>query len=323
MLISVIVPIYNVEQYLERCLKSIQNQSFTDYEVILVDDGATDHSGKIADDFVKEHERFSVIHKENGGLSDARNAGLSKAKGEYVCFIDSDDMVHPDYLKCLYELCQSYHCAIAQCGFLQFCEERDIICKQENAEITQYSAVEMMGQLYSEKAIGTAVAWNKLFKKTVFDQIQFPKGMLHEDEAVCVELFDAAKEIVCTTEKLYYYYKNQNGIMNQTYRYQRLDILKAYERRMQFYTSHGLYELYCRDSYKYLYKILLNLCEIKDLKEPDHSVVSNLKKSYWKKYRESQSFPWTVKRKLMMFFFGVFPNQYRTFYLWRNRKGNK
>ncbi len=310
MKISIIVPIYNVECYLTKCLDSIIEQSFCDYELILVDDGSTDTSGQIADDYAAKDTRVSVIHKQNGGLSDARNTGLEKANGEYICFIDSDDWIEKTYLQELLYIAEQNEADISICRYVK--NNGDISISQPlQAEETIETGIDAINNLYGCRYGEYVVAWNKMYKNELFEEVRYPVGMIHEDEAVFGELFCRAKTVVRTDRILYNYrVNNSESIMSQSYSLKRLDILKAIEMRMDTFERYGLRQYYEKDSFKYLYKILLNVIEIENLNANQKNIIKDLKKKYWKKYREVLHFNWSIKRKLGLIFFGLFPKTY-------------
>lgn len=310
MKISVIVPIYNVEKYLGKCLNSILEQTFTDYELILVDDGSTDSSGDMADEYALKDDRISVIHKKNGGLSDARNHGIDKANGEYVCFIDSDDWIEKTYLEELHELAVKNEADITICDYQKNTGDSVITQPKEFAVVIE-TGIDAIDNLYSDKYGIYVVAWNKLYNRDLFTDLRYPVGMIHEDEAIFGDLFCEAKKVV-RTERILYNYRvnNETSIMSSKYSLKRLDILKAMEIRMETYKSKGLNRYYEKDSFKYLYKILLNEIEIKKIKGDNRAVLKKLKNKYWSKYTESLHFDWSVKRKIAMFIFGIFPKAY-------------
>lgn len=240
--ISVIVPVYNVEKYLIRCVNSILNQEYHDFELILVDDGSPDQSPQICDNLKLRDSRIQVVHKENGGLSDARNAGLKVARGDYIAFVDSDDVVSKHYLSILYNALSNSECDIAVCSFAKFSKEisyEPIV--EEKPEIV--SGYEMLNRIYSEdhmEYLQTVVAWNKLYRKSLFDNIHFPKGMIHEDEATTYRLYFKAEKVALVQSKLYFYYQNNEGIMKRKFNVNRLDYLLALRDRYNFYMENGL-----------------------------------------------------------------------------------
>ncbi len=308
--ISVIVPIYNVEEYLNKCLDSILHQTFTNYELILIDDGSTDSSSQIADEYAVKDDRIRVIHKKNGGLSDARNYGLDKATGKYICFIDSDDWIEETYLEELLHLAKEQEADIVICDYLK--NSGDIsVTQPAEPDIVIQSGTDAIDNIYGSRYGEYVVAWNKLYRKEIFDNLRYPVGMIHEDEAIFGEIFCRASKVV-RTERILYNYRtnNSSSIMSSEFSIKRLDIIKALEMRMGTFTRQGLKGYYEKDSFKYLYKILLNIVELKKLEGQHSDIIKELKKKYWTKYRESLGFNWSIKRKVGMFFFGIYPKAY-------------
>lgn len=243
-LISVIVPIYNVEKYLNRCIKSIINQSYTNLEIILVDDGSKDNCPYLCDKWAKIDERIVVIHKENGGLSDARNAGIDVSHGNYLSFIDSDDYIHKDFIKVLYELCKKYDSDISMCGVFETSKDEDCNCDLESSnECVKYSKT-----ILERKDNILCVAWNKLYKKEVFKYIRYPKGKLHEDVAVINKILYYSNKIAITDLKLYFYFNNPNSIMRSTFSIKRLDALEVIYDSYLFFIE--------KNEKKYAYNVL-------------------------------------------------------------------
>ena len=210
-LISVIVPVYKVEQYLEKCIESITNQTYKNLEIILVDDGSPDNCGKMCDEFARKDKRIKVIHKKNGGLSDARNFGLKVAKGKYIQFVDSDDYMDLDMIKFLYDNMKKYDCDISMCGYyIVKGNELETDCKNEK-EI--FSPKEAIAEFLIDKRV-RAYAWNKLFKLELFKDVSFPVGRVFEDQLTIPKLFLKAKKIVFNNKPLYYYVKREGSILN-------------------------------------------------------------------------------------------------------------
>lgn len=307
--VSVIVPIYNVEAYLARCIESILKQTYHNLEIILVSDGATDNSGTIVKQYANLDGRIVTVYKEHGGVSDARNAGINAATGDYICFVDSDDFVHPQYVEILLGLCVKHECDIAQCCFEHTSEER-FSEEKGTGEVSFFDSIGILNAIFSEKNVEINVLWNKLYKRELFEQIRFPAGRIHEDEATCYKVYYKAKKIARIDRVLYMYYKNMNSITKKTYSLKRLDILLALEERMQFFHENGLDQLYAKDSYKYLCKILIQIYLVSNMESPDRTVLKELKKKYWTKLGDSGKFDWSIKRKTALLFFGIFPKLY-------------
>lgn len=310
MKVSIVVPIYKVEKYIENCLNSILAQTYTDFELILVDDGSPDNSGDIAEEYGKKDSRIIVIHKENGGLSSARNAGIAVATGEFICFIDSDDWIEQTYLEDMLALTEKYEADLVICGFMKNDGDQKIE-KNESEEIVIHSGIEAIGQIYTKYYVDYVVAWNKLYRKSIFDDYTYTEGIINEDEAICAQIYYSCATVVRTTKKLYNYrVSNDESIMSVGYSLKRLDILKAMEIRMDFFIEKGMSDYYAKDSFKYMNKILLNIVEVKKLDGDNREIVSSLKSKYWSKYKEAAGFNWSTKRRLAMLLFGVFPKAY-------------
>lgn len=246
-IISVIIPVYNVEKYLYKCIDSVLGQTYKELEIILVDDGSTDNSGVICDEYEKKDDRIKVIHKKNGGLSDARNCGLDNAIGEYIAFLDSDDWVDIDLYKNLYYLIDKYDADIAVCNFERVYSERDKLRKVEE-KVEVYTNTEAIEQIYypTEKSTQMIIAWNKLYKKYILKNMRFPRGKIHEDEFLTPLLLYRAGKVVYTNKQLIYYRQVQGSIMNSNFSVKRLDYLYALENRNKFLKEKNLNELYLR-----------------------------------------------------------------------------
>ena len=244
-LISIIVPVYNVEAYIHQCIKSIIEQSYKNLEIILVDDGSKDKSGKICDDYARKDKRIKVIHKKNGGLSDSRNAGITVATGKYIAFVDSDDYVSPHFIQKLYQLLQDTGCAIGQCRFSYV--KGDGLVDEGDSAFCIYRGESLMEQLYGpeEKATCFVVAWNKLYRAELFKEtgIRYPEGRIHEDEATTYRLFHEAKKLAFLDRVLYGYYTENGGSITSVFSAKRLQWLTAHEERIAFFKKNGYEKL--------------------------------------------------------------------------------
>lgn len=244
-LISVIVPVYRVEEYLERCVKSILSQTYKNLEVILVDDGSPDQCPAICDACAEKDARVKVIHQENKGLSGARNAGIDAASGEYLAFVDSDDYVSPHFIEELYQLLQDTGCAIGQCRFSYV--KGDGLVEEGDSAFCIYRGESLMEQLYGpeEKATCFVVAWNKLYRAELFKEtgIRYPEGRIHEDEATTYRLFHEAKKLAFLDRALYGYYTENGGSITSVFSVKRLQWLTAHEERIAFFKKNGYEKL--------------------------------------------------------------------------------
>ncbi|MFQ6803468.1 MAG: glycosyltransferase family 2 protein [Lachnospiraceae bacterium] len=202
-LISVIVPVYNVKEYLEECIRSIINQTYEDLEIILVDDGSTDGSSEICDEYAARDKRIRIIHKENGGLSSARNVGINHANGLYISFVDSDDWLELDFYKILYEAIKATNADIAACG-RYLASESGKLKMHCSDEQRIYSRKEALKEIFQLGSIDVA-AWDKLYHRSVIEEIRFPEGEINEDTAVIYEVFNNVKKLVHVGCPLYNY----------------------------------------------------------------------------------------------------------------------
>lgn len=205
-LFSIIVPVYNVEKYLDKCLASILRQTFKNFECIIIDDGSPDNSNAIIDKYVKLDQRFKVIHQKNMGISAARNTGLDIAKGDYIIFVDSDDYIADDYLEKFAKKIADTDADIVICGFIEAYKdyEKNKVFTAESTEVIKQNILADVWPSY---------VWNKCYKKDLFTNIRFPVGKIFEDILTIPELCLYAQKIVCIPDKLYYYNRqNENSI---------------------------------------------------------------------------------------------------------------
>lgn len=210
-LISIIIPVYNVEQYLERCVKSVINQTYKDLQIILVDDGAKDSSGQMCDELAKLDNRIEVIHKENGGLSDARNHGMRIAKGKYIGFVDSDDYIAEDMFETLYRVITENESDISIVSFYEMYNDK-LIGVRDSGKLEIMNKQEAIKELLIDTKI-QSYAWNKLFKKELFDGLEFPTGKNFEDIATTLLLFEKCDKVALLEEPKYYYLRRDNSII--------------------------------------------------------------------------------------------------------------
>lgn len=230
-LISIIVPVYNVREYVEKCIKSLIGQTYHNLEILLVDDGSSDGSGQICDRYAEGDDRIRVLHKENGGLSDARNYAIDRANGSLLAFVDGDDWIHPQMYELMLCMMQFQDADIVTCQFEQRDEDFAIqryVPDQLNAKIL--SGAEALSNI----EIPLVVAWNKLYKKGIFDKIRYPKGKLHEDEYVIHKIFYQCKKVAVIDKPLYFYTIRQGSIVARMTTKRIDDSLEAFADRVAF-----------------------------------------------------------------------------------------
>lgn len=252
-LVSIIVPVYQVKPYLKKCMDSLIHQSYENIEIILVDDGSTDGGGDICDEYARKDKRVQVIHKENEGLSAARNSGIDVAKGQYLAFVDSDDWVDHSYIRTMYEALQETDSDMVQCELLEVFDEDT---ETENQTVTApivFTGREFSYATYTLLSWKCNLAWNKLYKKELFENVRYPKGKIHEDEFTTYKLIWKAKKVALVSGKLYFYRQRMDSIMGKPYSLKRLDAGEAYQERIAFYTAAGENELaaYTKKVYSY------------------------------------------------------------------------
>ena len=211
-LISVVIPVYNVEKYLNKCVDSVLQQTYSEIEIILVDDGSTDKSGKICDNYIKKDSRIKVIHKENGGLSSARNAGIENAIGEFICFIDSDDFIELEMLEKLVKSMLDYNADMAICNRNHLFENGKKYVKFDMLnQIKEMNNLEALFELNNFKYFDIS-ACGRLYKKSLFSNIKFPVGKLCEDYYVMYRIIEMCNKILYISQPLYNYFQRKGSI---------------------------------------------------------------------------------------------------------------
>lgn len=319
-LISIIVPIYNVEKYINKCIESILNQTIKNIEIILVDDGSTDKCGVVCDKYAELDKRIKVIHKKNGGLSSARNSGLDIAKGDYIGFVDSDDWIDCNMYKELLHLAYKNNADVVQCEFIKTYTEINII-NAVKEKVICFTNIEGLNNLYNERYVPTVVVWNKLYKSELFNNIKFPLGKLHEDEFTTYKLLYKSI-IICNTNKIYYYYRQiESSIMHNKYSRRRLVILQAYDERTEFAQMINNNELYSNTLKGYFFTLIyVYFSLLQDMPE-DYKAIKLVKSKigiiYWKYMKSRYK---TTKVAILFTIFKISPVMYRYIQSKRNYK---
>lgn len=231
-LISVIIPIYKVEPYLNRCIQSIVDQTYSNLEIILVDDGSPDRCPEICDEWEKKDNRIKVIHKENGGLSDARNAGMQVMTGDYVSYIDSDDWISKDMYEKMLRTIKQQKADICECRFEKTSGDIKYDKKSHTDNVNILNKEEALKAVVEEKI--NPVVWNKIYKREIAEGLFFEKGKCNEDEFWTYKAVDRAEKIIQIEDICYYYFFREDSIINETYKIQRLDALEARYQRMKY-----------------------------------------------------------------------------------------
>lgn len=280
-LISIIIPIYKVEQYLAECMESVLGQSYTKLEIILVDDGSPDACPALCDEYAEKDKRVKVIHKKNGGLSDARNAGLEIATGEYIAFVDSDDVIHKDYVRLLYEAIKDANADISACDLMEFqdgTKTPNFTYEIEDVKCNQYLPEEALGELIRGTGF-RAIACNKMYKQSMLSDEVFEVGRYHEDEFFTYRMIDKAKSLTFVGAKLYYY-RQRNGSIMAGFSLKHLDSLDAYLDRIALFKN-KYPTLYKRDKISFciacvnFYCCAKNILEREELKKAKRKIKHN------------------------------------------------
>ncbi len=311
-LISIVVPIYNVEKYLDKCINSLIKQKYEYIEIILVDDGSIDNCPAICDKWKEKDSRIIVIHKENGGLSDARNTGIEIAKGTYICFVDSDDYVDETYVEKLYNAIEDNNVNISQCGIDYINDEHKII-KSIGYDINcLLSGRKIIEDSCNEHYVENEVVWNRLYKTSLFETIKFPKGKLHEDEYTTYKLLYNENNIAIVPENLYKYRQSNNSIMRSKYSLKKFnDFKEAYNEKINYFKERNdivVYDMVIRSYLSNLSNIYIKIeRDIQNSKQILRQIKNEYKKYYKYTIRSSNI---SIKNKVKVTFFFVSPKIY-------------
>ena len=282
-LISVIVPVYNVENFLEECLISIINQSYRNLEIIIINDGSTDSSKDICEKYKKKDKRIKVIHQDNAGLSVARNTGIDNSLGKFLTFVDSDDYIHEKMIEILYNNMKKYNADISFCDYAK--NENEIETLPIDSAVLM-SPIDMYNGLY-DKHIKIISACLKLYKREIFDYIRYPKGKIYEDAFVIHKILDKSKVFVYSDNKLYFYRTRKGSIMNSKYSLKQLDYLEVLLERMAFMKERGYDYFYAREFYRYVKELKVNYKKIKKYFPKETEKLKQLIKEFNKYYNKN------------------------------------
>lgn len=280
-LISIIIPVYKVEKYIKKCIDSIICQSYRNLEIILIDDGSPDESGKICDQYATIDNRIKVIHQKNGGLSAARNAGIKVAKGKYIAFVDSDDYIKSDMISNLYDDINKEKADISICGYYLVKDDVVSYCEHCNEKFT-LSGIEAMNHLYDDYCVLTSLAWNKLYKREVFKYIKFAEGKVHEDDIIILDILKVCKKISFNLKPEYYYIQRTDSITGN-FKVNRLDGLYALEIRDDYFKSIKRDDLIDLNNYKKYYIVTTFIKNARKVKNKDDLLKEKIKECKKKK----------------------------------------
>ncbi|MGN8753407.1 glycosyltransferase family 2 protein [Blautia sp. HCP3S3_C4] len=304
-LISVIVPVYNAEKYIRKCVASIQEQSYSHFELILINDGSKDNSLALCQEMATLDQRIIVHDRINGGASAARNTGLDIAKGDYIVFVDSDDFVSPDYLKNLYSAAKQGNYDIVQCN-LQSTDRSDF--RPEKIEFRESDVSEITkGQALNERLYKVTI-WGKIYKRYIFDLFHFQEGIIYEDDASYYIFVDRAHRLAVLDETLYYYYMSENSVMRNDKKDKSTAFIGIYEDRIRYFRERNNQELLDGSYDRFCLVLMLSLAA-----SYTHGNNCGDRKQLWtlyKKYYHSTMQAKTIgmKDKLMFTCFRIAPH---------------
>jgi len=296
-LVSIIIPVYKVEPYLKRCLDSVITQTYPFIEIILIDDGSPDNCPSICDKYASLDSRILVVHKKNGGLSDARNVGLDRASGEYITFVDSDDWVHPLYVENLLHLSAKTDSDISIAEILKtnYTKNQHIQKKICNSMLTPQKAVT---RLFSKTEASFIAACGKLFKTDIIKQFHFPCGKIHEDEYVNYQWLYKAQRIAYTNQVLYFYFQHSDSITGSCKSYNEEEI---YQNQVDFFLEKGEQSILNTIHYRRLWNLLNHYWTFYNSKDFSNfeSTKKEIKKTKGPRY--TKAFPLTSYLGLYIF----------------------
>ena len=318
------MPIYKVEKYLSKCIDSILNQTYRNLEVILVDDESPDHCPTICDEYAEKDARVKVIHQKNKGLSGARNSGIEVAKGDFIAFVDSDDFIHEKMYEILYKHIVDYDSDMSVCELQYVYEEEQPAndeIKYDEECISVYSGREALGNLYNDKAVTTVVAWNKLYKRKLFESLRYPIGKTHEDEFLIHRLLTNSESIVYSNARLYFYLQRNSSIMGKGYNLKRLDHVEALLDRMIYFKTSGFDAVYLLAHKHYLEALLNNYFSVKRFYPGEKKIARQLKHTFSAVFNEQLEGAFCTDEKIYYRVFCYSPLLYRFIAACRRRLG--
>lgn len=310
--VSIIVPIYNVELYLERCLESLEKQTLDDYEIILVNDGSLDNSAEICKKYCDKNEKFVYYEQENGGLSAARNSGIKLAKGEYIGFVDSDDFVDLDMFELLYNNAIKNSVDISACGHKSYYENGKIIINTKENIQKKYDKDEAL-DLFLIQELFDVVAWNKIYKRNLFENVSYPVGKIYEDIQTTYKLINSSNGVYFDSSAKYFYYQRNNSISHSSFDKRMmwiLDGIKEYKKslsNLNLYKNEPVGEI--RWNLVVYNKMIQSSFDNKELENKIRKLIkNNISNVIFNKYN-------SIVRKIQILLFCFSPKLYKKIYL--------
>lgn len=274
-LISVITPVYNSKEFLNKCIESIINQTYKSFELILIDDGSTDGSSELCDKWALKDNRIRVIHQDNQGQAVARNRALDICKGDYIAFVDSDDYIHPEMFSVLLRNIRESGADLAVCNHITG-KEADYEWKKLEESFDVYTGKSFLRKCLLEKKNKSWLLWDKLYRRNCFENIRLPNGRIYEDNATVYKIIYGSDKIVDCNDELYYYYTNDDSTVNQKFNLKHLDWLLVLEEMILFFEKNNEKELFNWANKSYLNSLAdlyIKVCQYC----PDKNIENELK----------------------------------------------
>lgn len=319
--ISVIVPIYNVEKYLDRCVKSLINQTYKNIEIILVEDGSPDKCPEMCDDYATYDSRIKVVHKENGGLSDARNVGIEISSGSFIAFVDSDDWVEKDFIEELYSNIKRENADISIVGYALIWDSGKEITYGDNNDYLVYNQEDAIKELLKQKKFQCMVC-QKMYKREIFSDIKFPYGKIYEDVAVGLPTFLKANKVVFSGKPKYFYYQREDSIVNEKFNENKLFFLDCCKEIIDYSNKHN--KIFDKEAYNfYLRALLMLLLQLySDVRTRNSEICKQLEKEVRKNKKHIFVNPYIdFKKRIALFMILVrFPRRL-LYKVWRLKQG--
>lgn len=309
-MITIIVPVYNTEKYLRRCVDSILNQKYNDYELLLINDGSTDKSKMICEEYAAQDSRIKLVNKTNGGSASARNLGLNMARGEYIAFVDSDDYVHRDYLTIMMDLMAKYGLDLVQCALKESVNYNPALLETsiQEYDVCVRTNLELSEEFCSRNTyLESAVLYNKLYRAELFDGLRFPEGKGIDDEYLSYQLIYRAKRIVKTDAVLYYYFMSENSQMRSTPTLKRLDGIDAVQQQIKFYKENNQNKLANLLLYRYFSRVTAGYYMVKEYFPNEKHLIKQLRDEKRKIYTTFGVAEIPLKYKIVLVIRSYFP----------------
>ena len=295
-MVSIIIPVYNAEQYIKRCITSILDQTYTNLQVIIINDGSTDMSGTICKEFQMYDRRIDYYEQKNGGAGAAKNAGLINSKGDYICFIDSDDFISNDYIQYLVNLLKTHDSDIAQASYISGFDSKFPRTNQKE-KIIEYDNSIFQSNHYK------SVVWGKVYRRELFNNLSFSPGRRIDDETIIYKLYFIAKKTVYSNLKKYYYYQSPNSVMRNQINEIDYDFITTFEERIEYFTNHNRTDLIDVTISRLCLSIIVKLSKNTHIADYDYDKLLAIYRKYSKLIKHSSNVNYKIKIIIRVFGF--------------------